>query len=246
MQIVDVLQRYIVPLIAPPTPPQLERDKQAIDESFEKAFALLDQLAKDTEALKASEQARTERLDSALTGVESVIEELKTASRRREDDSRRISDEVRGLKDLIPIAMQGQKESTDARLLELNSELKSLKKLIGQRMNPSPSSTPNPLPTSRVPGTITGFQPGPPSVSSPPPNGTSVPNEGATTKLGSVGSTAAGAEAAPQMQSRTTSPFTAGVPFGRTTIPTWQMPANKGTTPTSEAAIGLQESGGST
>ncbi len=72
-------------MIAPPTTPQLEQDKQAIDESFEKAFSLLDQLAKDTETLKSSEQARTERLDAALTEVEGVISDLKTASRRREE-----------------------------------------------------------------------------------------------------------------------------------------------------------------
>ena len=39
-------------MIAPPTAPQLEQDKMAIDESFEKAFSLLDQLAKDTENLE--------------------------------------------------------------------------------------------------------------------------------------------------------------------------------------------------
>jgi peroxin-14 len=130
-------------MIAPPMPPQLEADKQAIDESFEKAFSLLDQLAKDTEALKSSEQARSERLDAALTEVEGVISELKTASRRREEESRRVGDEVRGLKDLIPKAMEGQKETTDARLRELNSELKSLKTLMGHRMTPAASTSTN-------------------------------------------------------------------------------------------------------
>ena len=76
LQILISLQRYVYPMIAPPTAPQLEQDKQAIDESFEKAFSLLDQLAKDTEALKSSEQARTERLDTALTEVETVISEF--------------------------------------------------------------------------------------------------------------------------------------------------------------------------
>jgi peroxin-14 len=73
--------------------------------------------------------------------VENVISELKTASKRREDESRRISDEVRGLKDLIPKAMEGQKETTDSRLRELNTELKSLKTLMGQRMNPGATTS---------------------------------------------------------------------------------------------------------
>ncbi|KAL2355456.1 peroxisomal membrane anchor protein conserved region-domain-containing protein [Cryomyces antarcticus] len=128
-------KRYIIPLIAPPTPPQLEQDKAAIDESFNKAFALLDQLATDTEDLKAAEKARTERLDTALTEVESVISELKASSRRREEEGRRISEEVRSLKDAIPKALDAQKESQDGRLKELGSELKSLKTLVGNRIS---------------------------------------------------------------------------------------------------------------
>lgn len=129
------------PLIAPPTPHQLEADKAEIDASFEKAFAILDQLSKDTDSLKASEIARTERLDTALAEVESVIGELKTASRRREEETRRTTDEVRGLKDLIPKAIEGNKEATDMRLKELNTELKSLKTLMAQRMNPAQPAT---------------------------------------------------------------------------------------------------------
>ncbi|RQM06131.1 hypothetical protein DH86_00003375, partial [Scytalidium sp. 3C] len=72
-------KRYVYPVIAPPTPPQLEQDKKSIDDSFEKAFTLLDQLSKDTETLKSAEQARTERLDSALSDVENVIADLKAA-----------------------------------------------------------------------------------------------------------------------------------------------------------------------
>ncbi len=128
------MQRYIYPIIAPPTPPQLEQDKASIDASFKKAFALLDQLSTDTSALKASEAARTEHLDTALRDVEEVVSELKTASRRREDEGRRISEEVRALKGLIPKALEGQKDLTDGRMRELGSELKSLKTLVGNRM----------------------------------------------------------------------------------------------------------------
>lgn len=70
-----------------------------------------------------------------------MIGDLKTASRRREDEARRISDDVRGLKDLIPRAMELQKESTDGRLKELNMELKSLKTLVSTRMGAGPRST---------------------------------------------------------------------------------------------------------
>jgi peroxin-14 len=226
-------------MIAPPTPPQLEQDKKAIDDSFEKAFALLDQLAKDTDALKESEQARTERLDAALAEVESVVGDLKAASRRREDESRRIGDEVRGLKDLIPKAMEGQKEITDTRLRELNTELKSLKTLMGQRMNPTTSTT-----GSSSYGRTVGLGASTTSTptANPAPainngNGTST-TETVTPKPASV-SNGSATESVASLQGRTSSSFNTGAPAGRAAIPSWQMAAaNKSTIPVSAAGSG--------
>lgn len=231
-------------MIAPPTAPQLEQDKKAIDESFEKAFSLLDQLAKDTEDLKTSEQARTERLDTALTEVENVISELKISSRRREEESRRISDEVRGLKDLIPKAMEGQKENTDSRLKELNTELKSLKTLMGQRMNPA-------------------TQPSSHSYGRPSAVGTSIPagTPGATPGLSNINQSSSSESAAPKPATvsngteiestastvgRTVGSFGTGAPAGRAAIPAWQMvAANKSTSSVDTAGTsGTQDANG--
>ncbi|KAH6608807.1 hypothetical protein Trco_002153 [Trichoderma cornu-damae] len=128
-------KRYVYPLVAPPTPEKLEQDKKSIEEQFDKAFALVEQLSKDTEALKDAEKQRTERLDVTLADLEVIMTELKSANRRREDDAQRIRDEVQGLKDAIPRAMNNQKELTDSRLVEINTELTSLKTLVSQRMN---------------------------------------------------------------------------------------------------------------
>ncbi|QSZ30184.1 hypothetical protein DSL72_004704 [Monilinia vaccinii-corymbosi] len=239
-------KRYIYPIIAPPTAPQLEQDKKEIDDSFEKAFSLLDQLAKDTETLKTSEQERTERLDIALTEVETVINELKSASRRRDEESRRIGDEVRGLKDLIPKAMEGQKEATDNRLKELAVELKSLKTLMGQRMNPPSSMNPyNRVQSSTLPSSpITSVT----TPSNSTPVGESL-TESITPRPASV-STSSGTEAVASLQGRSASPFNTGAPAGGAKIPAWQMAAaNKSTSsiPTTTTTItnGTSEASGS-
>ena len=96
------MQRYVYPLVAPPTPEKLEQDKQQIEEQFDRAFALVEQLAKDTEELKTTEQQRSEKLDNALSELETVMADLKTANRRRDDDAQRIREEIQGLKDAIP------------------------------------------------------------------------------------------------------------------------------------------------
>jgi peroxin-14 len=229
----------VYPIIAPPTAPQLEQDKQAIDEQFGKAFSLLEQLSKDTDALKVSEQERTERLDAALSEVEEVIGELKTASRRREEEARRMSDEVRGLKDLIPKAMEGQKETTDTRLRELNTELKSLKTLMSQRLNPQATSGP-------------GSYVRPTSAQNTQANTTNITNgsttsDKATPKPVSV-SSGSGTEAAAS-GGRSGSPFGTGLPAGKAAIPAWQLAAaNKSAasgSSTSSTNNGLQEASGS-
>lgn len=130
-------------MIAPPTPPQLEQDKENIDEQFSRAFTLIDQLSTDTSALKAAEEARTERLDAALKEVENLVADLKTSSRRRDDETRRISDEVKSLKDAIPKALEGAREGNENRLKELGGELKSLKVLLGNRLGGSGSASPS-------------------------------------------------------------------------------------------------------
>ncbi|OAA67362.1 peroxisomal membrane anchor protein [Niveomyces insectorum RCEF 264] len=137
----SMTKRYIYPLVAPPTPDRLAQDKEAIDAQFARAFALVEQLAQDTEALKTAEQARTERLDQALANLEAVLTDLQTASKRREDDAARLRDDVRGLKDALPRALDTQREVTDGRLREVNTELKGLKTLLGQRLAASSSSS---------------------------------------------------------------------------------------------------------
>ncbi|KAI9789011.1 MAG: peroxisomal membrane protein pex14 [Piccolia ochrophora] len=221
-----VAKRYIYPLIAPPTAPQLEQDKKSVEESFERAFALLEQLSSDTETLKTSEQARTERLDTALREVESVIGELKATGRRREDESRRIGDEVRGLKDLIPKALDAQKETTNTRLKELNTELKGLKTLVGNRMGAAPR-------TSSANGT-TGAAPSGSSHGS----GTATPSNGASTDTVTNGGPVGGASGASEGDKRSNTPSNVRPSFSgpkdspsvgssgsRAGIPAWQMAA---------------------
>ncbi|KAF1920934.1 peroxisomal membrane anchor protein conserved region-domain-containing protein [Ampelomyces quisqualis] len=226
-------KRYIVPLIQPPTPPQLEQDKASIDESFKRAFDLLEQLNTDTTALKASEEARTTRLDNALGDVETVLASLKESSKRQGDDNRRIEDDVRGLRDLIPKAMDAQKESTDSRLRELSSELKSLKTLVGNRMGTGSArpSTPtpnhyqnhNPAPTPNVNGTSGASTPAPQQSSAPAPAPAEHTNNTETQASSSAPaasvSTPTTEKAAPSSYGRA-----AG---GRAAIPAWQMAMQK-------------------
>ncbi|KAI1141578.1 peroxisomal membrane anchor protein conserved region-domain-containing protein [Hypoxylon sp. FL0543] len=154
-----ISKRYLYPLVSPPTPEKLEQDKATVDEQFEKAFATLEQLAKDTDELKASERERTEKLDKVLEELETFMRDTKSASRRHDDEADRLREEMKALKGVIPKSMNANKEFTDNRLKEIGNEVKSLRSLIGQRMNSSaPSSINISSPTPPVPSINTnGF-----------------------------------------------------------------------------------------
>jgi peroxin-14 len=209
----------VYPIIAPPTPPQLQQDKQAIDDSFTKAFDLLDQLVKDTEELKQAEKARTERLDAALEGVTHATGELKASIKDREDDSRRMNDDIKNLRDLIPKAMEAQKDQADERLKGLNAELKSLKTLISTRMAPRGS-----------PATTNGANGSTSTSSGPNMNGTHTSeDENSSHHINPSGQTSISVPPIAPGLSSTWSDFPSSfgrpVSGNRASIPSWQMAA---------------------
>ncbi|EXJ67780.1 uncharacterized protein A1O5_09126 [Cladophialophora psammophila CBS 110553] len=228
-------QRYIKPLISPPTPPQLEQDKAAIDEQFNKAFALLDTLSSDTAALKQAEEARTQRLDSAITDIEEVVAELKAANQKREDDARRMEAEIKNMKDSLPRSVDNVRDASERQLKELSNELSSLKVLMGNRMGSGSS-------VFAVPRTQPATLPGPTSASASntaaatPSAENTLAGSGVNTPRPAPSSTSSTS----QLPTSTPTPIAATSSRPTTTskasIPAWQMAALKAANNPSPAA----------
>lgn len=243
----SITKRYIYPLVAPPTPEKLEQDKATVDEQFDKAFATLDQLSKDTESLKASEEERTEKLDKLISEVETFIRDTRSASRRQEDDTERLRDEMKSLKDVIPQNMTANKDFTDGRLREITTEVKSLKALIGQRMATASSAAP----TAATSGSGSYLKSAP--VNAPAPaTPAAVPASPAPETPGKEKETNGDASATNTTKQDyisslggRSSPFGSGMPMaGKPAIPAWQMAlANKKSN--ADAGSGSQQEAGS-
>jgi peroxin-14 len=216
-------KRYVLPLLAPPTPAQLATDKSAIDASFERAFAALSALEADTKALKAAEDARTQRLDAALADLEAALERLRESDRARDDDAKRNADEMRRLADALAKGLEGQKAATENRVRDLTGEVRSLKALVAARVggggggaNGVPAAAASPTTTTAA--TSTQAKPAAAAATngdgpkSPAANGTAADAGTSTTPE----ATAAPAQAFPR--------FGSGKPAA---IPAWQMAAAK-------------------
>ncbi|KAI3321239.1 hypothetical protein HD806DRAFT_200516 [Xylariaceae sp. AK1471] len=253
-----ISKRYLYPLVAPPTPEKLDQDKITVDEQFDKVFATLEQLAKDTEVLKESEVARTEKLDKVLEDLETFVRDSKSATRRQEDETERLRDDVKNIKTTVPKSMAAHKEFTDGRLKEISNEVKSLKSLISQRMTastPAPTSTLspaiNPTPTSNG-NTSNNLQPTNGNAASVSPVSSPLPEK----ENGSLnGGSSAQVENQTSVSTSTpskqdyisslggrSSPFGTGMPAGKASIPAWQM---AGKPKISEQAAGSSSQTGS-
>ncbi|KAI5361043.1 Putative peroxisomal membrane protein [Septoria linicola] len=243
-------KRYVYPLIAPPTPPQLEQDKKSVDEAFEKTFQLLEQLSADTAELKNAEAQRKERLDAALSEVESVIGRMKLANDEREQEAKRNARELSELRDLIPKAIEKEKQAQEERLKELGTEMKSLKTLVQNRMRDggaAPSrTTPSFSSSQGHSGQVLGSgaqvngNSSAPAVQEAATNGVSTPS--AETKPSSP-------YTAPASTSTSSNPYQSrllGNSGGKAAIPAWQLAAKKKSEDAKAAAAAEGASGSST
>ncbi|KAF8420482.1 peroxisomal membrane anchor protein conserved region-domain-containing protein [Tirmania nivea] len=228
-------KRYVYPVIAPPTPEQLSQDKAAIDASFAEAFQLLDQLSTDTAALKAAEEERTKRVDTCLEEVESVIEQLKATAKRREEEGKRVGEEVRSLRDLIPKALEGQKEAQAQALTDLQNELKSLKALVVNRQAAAAAGGPG------MAG-VGGMGMAPRYPGQGVMNGTPPLDPGAAMNGGSAGSAmvgagnVVGAGAGGMRKDAGSSPLPFGLPQVKPAIPDWQKAMSGGGSTSGESS----------
>ncbi|KAG5366713.1 Peroxisomal membrane protein [Yarrowia sp. B02] len=145
-----VAKRYLMPLILPPTPPSLEADKEALEAEFARVQGLLDQVQTDTEEVKASQAEVAKRVTEALKGVEETIDQLKTQTKKRDDEMKLVTAEVERIRDRLPKNIDKLKDSQEQGLADIQSELKSLKQLLSTRTAASagPKLPPIPPPSS--------------------------------------------------------------------------------------------------
>lgn len=168
-----------------------------------------------------------------------MIADLKAANLRRESEARILADQVSGLKDQIPRALESWKQGEEVKIEEVRGEVSSLKKLLQNRVGTAGAGaqTPNM-------GVGRGAMYGGYAASSAPAeqdrgSGTSTPSAGGVGASGTMENQ----DDAPAPGVTEPKKELASARFGRSggaAIPAWQMAAKKnsssdGGTSTSEA-----------
>jgi len=91
-----------VPLIKPPTTPELESDKALVTAKFDEAQQILEALAAETAELKESQEKQRQKVEETLQSVEKAVNELQESGNRREADIRGFKADIDNIRELIP------------------------------------------------------------------------------------------------------------------------------------------------
>lgn len=127
-------KRYVLPLIAPPTPTQLDTDKETVAAQFDQVQEMLSILQKDTEQVKEQNAEQNKKVETALEQVDAAVKDMQEKTARRETDIRRIGLELDQIREMIPKAIDAVKAAQGEALNDLGGELRSLKTLLQNRL----------------------------------------------------------------------------------------------------------------
>ncbi len=149
-----------------PPQSQYEADATALDAQFESIEQQLKAIQADCQAVREAAQQQRDRVEGLASDVEQLVDQVKQGEQKAKDDLREIRQEVDVIRQMVPTVrilawhatigahcrqmMEKNKENSNAALLELQQELKSLKTLLGGANSRTVSTAS--LPTASLPG----------------------------------------------------------------------------------------------
>ncbi|GMM37523.1 Pex14 protein [Saccharomycopsis crataegensis] len=163
-----VFKNVVVPSVLPQSFNQLEKDKEAINQEFERVQGLLDSLESHNSKLVQNDKENSEKLDEAITKVNQLVLDSEKVLNKNNDDLTLIKLEIDHLKSNYKMVNSSIESLVDSKLTNINNELDSLRKLLASRLNEnSANASANNGATNGLPnggGSVRGI----PSVSSVP------------------------------------------------------------------------------
>ncbi|KNF03886.1 hypothetical protein PSTG_02973 [Puccinia striiformis f. sp. tritici PST-78] len=141
--LINLAKKFLIPALKPPTQTELEEAQARLEEKYDEVSGILQTIQADTEIVKKEMSQQTEKLGLAMKEVESAVEECLSGEIKRDQELHTVQREVEGLRTSVQQMIQSNKESQTAAIVDLQTELKSLKSLMAARPGiPSASNHP--------------------------------------------------------------------------------------------------------
>ncbi|RCK62641.1 Peroxisomal membrane protein PER10 [Candida viswanathii] len=129
----QVLTRYLIPSIVPPTQSSIDQDKETINEEFMKIDKVLEQLTIEQQEIKTTNEAKLSEIDTVIDNVNDFLNKYNKDKLKFDDDLRLMKLEIENLSNSVEKNMKLTKENINDELGEVSQELQSLKNLIKAR-----------------------------------------------------------------------------------------------------------------
>lgn len=147
----QVISKYLIPSIVPPTQTTIDEDKQKIDEEFIKMDKLLEQLAGEQQQIKDANQEKLLEIDTVINSVNEFLTKYNKDKLTFDDDLRLMKLEIDNLKNSIEKNLNLTKANVKDDLQDISQELVSLKNLIKSRSSKDGQSDRKIPPASAIP-----------------------------------------------------------------------------------------------
>ncbi|KAI9266841.1 peroxisomal membrane anchor protein conserved region-domain-containing protein [Phascolomyces articulosus] len=132
-------KKLLGPWFQVPTQKELDEDKEKLDAQFQAVEDSLNDLKKQTNDALSNVSTQSKKIDDSLSGLETVLKDLKQGDAERDQEFKNIKADVESLKELVPRMLDRNKESQAGVMTDLQNEVKSLKSLLLSRrpLNPN-------------------------------------------------------------------------------------------------------------
>ncbi|KAI8808470.1 peroxisomal membrane anchor protein conserved region-domain-containing protein [Cladochytrium replicatum] len=168
-----LIKKYIAPHIAWPSATSLSAESEKITQSLEGAKTALVAVQNETQAVSKQVSENALQVGSQIESIQKYLEELKEMDEKRDDEVRRIRDDVDSIKVMIPKMLEKSKESQNSALSDLQNEVKSLKNLLLNRRLPYGAGATGGASGEDAAGSADQVAPGTPPSAPYTPNGVS-------------------------------------------------------------------------
>lgn len=136
----QVVSRYLIPSIIPPSQSRVDADKEAIDEEFMKIDKVLEEMSAEQKEIKEANESKLKEIDVVIDNVNDFLSKYNKDKLKFDDDLRLMKLEVDNLKNSVEKNMKLTKDNIQDELGEITEELGSLKNLIKARSSAHSSS----------------------------------------------------------------------------------------------------------
>lgn len=130
--IYQIVTRYVLPNLLPPSKSKLEEEKESIDQEFARVEKLLDNLESKQNQFIEDNNLKAKKIEETLTSIDNIVLKTNEKNLQNEESLKYLKLEIENIKSTMISTLDSQKSNVLQELTSIESELNSLKQIILQ------------------------------------------------------------------------------------------------------------------